>query len=175
MKTVVRYSIAFLIVVLGFALILPLVGIPRGMMFPPTFVYSNATGKTKGYVTKKHKDRSSNPFRVGEYNAFIDIQFRAPYKPVLFGDQKADPKKLYKAMVPVTKENYERFQVGMEVPVKYDIDYPPINGINLKEGGQSLIGPANLLSGWLIFFCLAVVLAHVLSPFLERIMLRESY
>ncbi|GAB4458707.1 MAG: hypothetical protein OHK0029_20250 [Armatimonadaceae bacterium] len=175
MKTVVRYLIAFVIVTLAFALILPAVGIPRGMMFPPAFVYGNAQGKTKGMIVKKYQERSSNPFRVGQYNEFVDIQFRAAYKPILFGDQKADPKKLYTGKVPVSEDAYAKFQQGMIVPVKYDMEYPPINGIDMKEGGQSHIGPANLVGTWLIFFGIVVVLAHVLSPFLERIMLRESY
>jgi hypothetical protein len=176
MKTVVRYLIAFVLVVLVFALVLPLVGIPRGMMFPPTWAYSNATGRADGYVTKVYREASSNPFRVGGYNDYVDVQFRAPYlKPILFGDPKTDPKKLYKGKVPVTKENASKFQIGMKVPVKYDKEYPEIHGIALKEGGQHLIGPAFLFSNWLIFFILAIVLAHVFSPFLERIMLRESY
>lgn len=174
-KTVIRYLIAFVIVVLAMALILPLVGIPRGMMFPPPFVYNNATGRTTGVVAKKHKEASSNPFRVSQYNAYVDIEFRAPYKPVLFGDPKSDDKKLFTGKVPVTDENYARYKVGMPVPIKYDKDYPQINGIAMKEGGQALMGPANLLSGWLIFFGIAIVLGHVLSPWLERLMLRESY
>ncbi len=175
MKTVVRYIIAFVIVVLAMALILPLVGIPRGMMFPPPFVYSNATGRTKGVVAKKHKEASSNPFRVSQYNAYIDLEFRAPYKPVLFGDSKSDDNKLFTGKVPVTDDSYGKFQVGMPVPVKYDKDYPPVCGIDMKEGGPAFLGPANLLSGWLIFFLIAIVLGHVVSPFLERLMLRESY
>lgn len=176
MKTVVRYLIAFVLIILVMALILPLVGIPRGMLFPPTFVYSNATGRAEGYVTKVYRVASSNPFRVGMHNDFVDIQFRAPYeKPILFGDPKTDPNKLYKGSVPVTRENSAKFQVGMKVPVKYDKDYPEINGITLPYGGQHLIGPAFIISNWLIFFGIAIVLAHILSPFLERIMLRESY
>jgi hypothetical protein len=174
-KTVVRYLIAFVIVVFAMTLILPLVGIPRGMMLPPPFVYNNATGRTKGVVVKKHKEASSNAFRVSQYNPFVDIEFRAPYKPILFGEPKSDPNKLYAVKVPVTDANYAKYQVGMPVPVKYDKDYPLISGIDMKEGGQSLIGPANLLSGWLIFFGIAIVLGHVLSPWLERLMLRESY
>jgi len=174
-KGVVRYLIGIALAILLLSLVCPLIGIPRVQLFPPGFAYGNATGRTNGVVTNKRKAPTSNPFHVGEHMSLIDYAFRAPYTPLLLGSQKSEPNHVYTGTVKVANENYDHFQIGQIVPVKYEKTYPVISGIDLPEAGRSGASSSSLLSSWIGWTLAFLVLGYVIAPWLERLFLRESY
>ncbi len=175
LKGVLRYLISVFLATLLLAIVLPFAQIPRAQMFPPAFVYSNAQGKTTGVVSKKYRVPTSNFFKVGDQINLIDYRFQAPYTPLLLGDPKSNPKKVYTGTVQVGDEAYARFAVNTPVPVRYEKTYPVISGINQAGGGRSTGPGSRLLSGWVLWALLVLALAWMISPLLERVMLRESY
>jgi hypothetical protein len=174
-KGVVRYIIGVALAILLLSFLCPLIGIPRAQIFPPGFAYANATGRTKGVVTSKRTAPTSNPFHVGEHMSLIDYAFRAPYTPLFLGPQKSEPDHLYTGTVKVANENYEHFQIGQTVPVKYETTYPVISGIDVPEAGRSGASSSGLLSSWIGWTLAFLVLGYVIAPWLERLFLRESY
>jgi hypothetical protein len=174
-KGLIRYAVGVALAILLLFIVCPLIGVPRAQLFPPGFVYGNATGQTKGVVTNKRKAPTSNPFHVGEHMSLIDYSFQAPYTPLLLGPQKSDPNHLYTGTVKVANESYDHFQIGQVVPVRYETTYPVISGIDQLEGGRSGAQGSGLLSAWIAWTIAILVLGYVISPWLERLMLRESY
>lgn len=174
-KGLLRYCIALLIATLLLALLLPLAGIPRAQLFFPAFAYSNARGKVSGVVSAKRQPPTSNPFKVGDHIDLIDYRFRAPYTPLLFGPQKSEPNHVYTGTVLVKEDYFDKVQVGQAVPVKYEKTYPVISGIDEPGVGRSGATGSGIFSGWLIWAVVSIVLAYLIAPWLERVMLRESY
>src|SRR5690348_2487273 len=119
-KGLVRYVIGVVLAVLLLSIVCPLIGIPRAQLFPPPFIYGNATGRTKGIVTNKRTAPTSNPFHVGEHMSLIDYSFQAPYTPLFLGPQKSEPNHVYTGTVKVANEDYGHFAIGQVVPVNYE-------------------------------------------------------
>jgi hypothetical protein len=174
-KGITRYLIALVIAAVLMNIIMPYFGVPRSQLWPPAFGYSNAKGKAKGVITKKHKDDDPSPFKVGFKVSMVDYKFIAPYKPLLLADPKPNPKKTYEGWVLVEDSFYDKVQVGQFVPVKYDEEYPIISGIDMPGAGRNTQQGSNVLSMWIGWTFLTFALAWGISPLLERIALRESY
>jgi hypothetical protein len=175
-KGIVRYLIALVIAVVIMNVGLPMVGVPRSQLWPPSFGYGSAKGRVQGVITKKHKEDHPSPFKVGVRISMVDYKFYAPYtKPLLFGDQKTTPKKEYVGWVYTEDDFYDRVKEGQVVPIKYDPEYPTISGIDMPGAGRNTMQGSNVLSAWIAWAFGALALAWVISPLLERIALRESY
>jgi hypothetical protein len=175
-KGIVRYLIALVIAVTLMNVLLPYIGVPRSQLWPPAFGYSNAKGRTKGIITKKHKEDHASPFKVGVRISMVDYKFYAPYtKPLFMGDPKTNPKKEYVGWVYSEDSFYDSVKEGQVVPIKYDPDYPIISGIDMPGAGRNTQQGSNVLSAWIFWALGALALAWVISPLIERIALRESY
>ena len=173
-KSVLRFFIGYLIAAVLMGLLLPQAGIPRAQLLPPPMVYSYASGKVNGVVTKKRSRETANPFHVGDKVYLVDYAFRAK-APYMLGAKGAGTSTQYTGEVNVDQETHDRAVVGMAVPVKYEPTYPAVSGITLPGYGKSGAAGSGLLTAWWLWLVLALFLGYLIAPFLERIMLRESY
>lgn len=177
LKSILRFIIGFIIAVLILSVAVPYVGIPKAQLYPPPYVYKNATGKATGYVTKVYKVPSADPMGTAEgvQDYLVDYQFRAPAWVGLGAPKGQGKNTLYKATVGVKQEISSQTKVGAAVPIKYEKTYPPINGINLPGYGRSFTDGSGIYSGWILWFLGALVLGFLIAPLLQRIFLREDY
>lgn len=155
-------------------LLLPLVGIPRAQLLPPPLVYANASGKGSGIVTKKHWRPTANPFHVGDKVYLVDYAFKAK-APAMLGAKGAGVVQRYTGTIKVDQEVHDRTELGSVVQVKYEPSYPVISGINQPGFGRNGAQGSGLLTAWWLWLFLAFLIGYLIAPFLERIMLRESY
>ncbi|MDX1934883.1 MAG: hypothetical protein SFU56_19985 [Capsulimonadales bacterium] len=174
-KSIVRFVVGLFLAALLLNIALPYAGIPKAQLYPPPFVYGNATGKTRGVVTRTYKQETSDPFHVGEKLSYVEYRFRAPYTPLLFGDPKSDPAKVYTGVAQVKNEDFDKFKQGVAVPIRFETTYPVISGIDHPTGGMNVGKGSGILSGWIGWAIVTVVIGYFLSGTLERFMLRESY
>jgi hypothetical protein len=166
--------IGYVIAAVLMGLLLPNIGIPRAQLLPPAQVYSYANGKGSGIVTKKHWRPTANPFHVGDKVYLIDYAFKAK-APAILGTTGAGKIQRYTGTVKVEQAVHDTTQVGAVVPVKFEPTYPVISGINQPGFGRSGAQGSGLFSAWWLWMFLALVIGYMVAPFLERVMLRESY
>jgi hypothetical protein len=173
-KSVLRFIIGYIIAAVLMGLLLPSVGIPRAQLLPPAIVYANASAKGTGVVTKRHWRPTANPFHVGDKVYLISYAFKAK-APAILGTKGAGTVQQYTGTVKVDQSVHDAVALGNVVKVKYDPTYPVISGIDQPGFGRNGAQGSGLFSAWWLWMFLALVIGYMIAPFLERIMLRESY
>lgn len=165
----------FLATVLLF-LILPLVGVAQSKFLPPPMVYAKATGSAWGVITRKEVAPTANPFKTGDHIYLLDYKFKA----VTLAARSLvplGPKQLYNTQIRVDEstwgdpDNAQKSGIlpGQVVHVKYETTYPDINGVDKPDLGRSCGPGSNILSGWLLFVLLDLILAYaIMALILER-------
>ena len=178
---VLRFLASLIVASILLAIILTLSGVASSKFLPPAQVYSKATGSAIGVITQKEISPSGNPFTVGAHVFILDYKFKAPTPPVR-GQTKPGPKQIYYAQVRVDESVYgdpdSPVKVGVDagtlVHVKYEPTDPDISGIDKPDWGRGCGPGSNILSGWLLFVLLDLVLAYVLMQLLERFAPQED-
>ena len=177
---VVRYLAGLIIASILLGIGLPLGGIAPSKFLPPPIVYSNAQGKSYGRVTGKVVAPTANPFIVGDHIWLVDYQFPARTPPVR-GASAPGPIQVYHGSARVGEQTYNSVQTGSLIPkIKYETTNPDINGIDIPSGatfsaGRSVGAGSNILSGWLLFALLDLVLAYgIMIVILERFGTKEN-
>lgn len=184
LRRFLRFLIGLVVAVILLTIILPHVGVPTSRYLPPTLVYQKATGIVTGQVTNKDDQPSNNPFRIGDRIYFIYYTFSAPKV-----DQKIDlpqvpvqpandkPKKKqyikkpkleymdYTGEIRVEKAAFDAYKVGDGISVRYEKTYPWVNGVDPVNGGMGVgVGEgSNILSGWLVWAGVAIVLGALIA------------
>lgn len=166
--------IGYIIASVLMGLLLPLAGIPRAQLLPPALVYGNASGKGTGVVTKKHWRPTANPFHVGDKVYLISYAFKTK-APAILGAKGAGKVQQYTGTVKVEQDVHDRMQIGNPVKIKYEPTYPVISGIDQPGFGRNGDQGSGLFTAWWLWMFLALLIGYLIAPFLERIMLRESY
>jgi hypothetical protein len=169
LNRVFRYLGGLVLATILLAIILPLVGIPASKFLPPNLAYSRATGEAYGLVTKKEIQPTGNPFKVGDHVYLVDYEFKAPAPPVR-GQTQPGPKMLHQAQIRVDQAVWgdmdhpkkSGIQPGQLLDVNYVPNYPDINGIYKPDLGRGCGPGSNILSGWLLFVLLDLVLGYLL-------------
>ncbi len=165
----------FLATVLLF-LSLPFLGAAQSKFLPPPMVYAKATGSAWGVITKKEVSPTANPFKTGDHIYLLDYKFKAPL-PAPRGQSQPGPKQVYNTQIKVDNATWgdmdsprkSGMQPGQMVHVKYETTYPDINGIDKPDLGLSCGPGSNILSGWLLFVLLDLILAYgIMALVLER-------
>ena len=173
-KSILRFFIGFCIAVGIFSIAAPFAHIPRSQMFPPFFAYPSAKGRAVGVVTKRINLPTSAWFRQGDHDTFIEYAFSAKAPDMLGGPPMGKVTK-YKGSVQVLQEDYDKVKDNQQLPIKYDLTNPEINGIAAPWGGRSTVGGSRVLSGWVLWFFGMVAVGYMLAPLIERVVLRENY
>ena len=173
---VLRYLGGLFIATVLLVLILPFVGIPQSKFLPPFVAYAKATGSAYGVITKKEVAPTVNPFKTGDHIYLLDYKFKAPAAAPR-GLPPSGPKQLYSAQIKVDAATWgdtdspqkSGIQPGQMIHVKYETTYPDINGIDKPDLGLGCGPGSNILSGWLLFVLLDLVLAYgFMALILER-------
>ncbi len=173
---VLRFLGGLFIATVLLVLILPFAGIPQSKFLPPFVAYSKATGSARGFITKKEVAPTVNPFKTGDHIFLLDYTFRAP-DPPLRGQVKPGPKQVHNAQIKVDAATWGDMDnpkktgmlPGQIVHVKFETTYPDINGIDKPDLGLGCGPGSNILSGWLLFVLLDLVLAYgFMALVLER-------
>ncbi len=177
---VLRFLAGFLIASVLLFIVLPLVGIPPSKFLPPNLAYTKADGLAPGRVTKKEVQPTGNPFKVGDHIYLVDYEFFA-LGPLTRGETKPGPKQLCTGQTRVDEAYWgdadhpkkTGIQPGQVIRIRYDKTYPDINGIDSVGRG---CGPgSNILSGWILFLVLDLVLGYLLMILvLERFGTKEN-
>lgn len=167
-RSLLRLLVGMVIAALLLAVAMPAVGIPRSHLLPPALVYQGALGKTRGVVTAHRHRETSNFFHVGDQVYFLDYRFPAK-TPAGLGVARPGAWKAYQGSVRVDSGVQSAVKVGQEVPVRYEITYPDINGIDASWGGRSEGEGSKLVSGWMFWAAGVLLLGYGISPLLERI------
>ena len=177
---VVRYLAGLLIASILLGIGLPLAGIERSKFLPPNIIYANAAGKAHGVVISKEVAPTANPFSVGDHVWLVMYAFRAP-PPLARGQTKPGPTQRYYGTARVDEQTFNSAATDVPIPqIKYEITDPDINGIDapyaqIFSGGRSVGAGSNILSGWLLFVLLDLVLAYGIMTFiLERFGTKEN-
>ena len=179
---VLRFFGGLLIASILLFFLLPIVGIPASKFLPPNLAYAKATGSAWGRVTKKEVQPTGNPFKVGDHVFLVDYEFYAPDPPVR-GQTAPGPKQLHANQVRVDESVWgdmdhpkrSGIQPGQLVHVKYETNYPDISGIDRPDLGRACGPGANILSGWIWFLILDLVLGYLLMMLvLERFGAKEN-
>ena len=182
LNRVFRYLGGLILATILLAVALPLVGIPSSKFLPPNLAYAKATGEAYGVILKKEVQPTGNPFKVGDHVFLLDYKFKAP-DPPLRGQTQPGPKEVHQAQIRVDDTVWgdtdnpgkSGIQPGQTVLVKYEKTYPDINGIDRPALGRGCGPGSNLLSGWLLFLLLDLVLAYILMMVvLERFGAKEN-
>lgn len=182
LNRVMRFLGGFLIASVLLFVALPFVGIPPSKFLPPNLAYTKATGSAWGRVTKKEVQPTGNPFKVGDHIYLVDYQFHAP-DPLTRGETKPGPKQLHSGQIRVDESVWgdadnpgkSGIQPGQYVHVKYETNYPDISGIDRPDLGRGCGPGSNILSGWILFLVLDLVLGFLLMMLvLERFGAKEN-
>jgi len=167
---VLRYLGGLFLATVLLVLILPFLGVSQSKFLPPPMVYAKAEAKAVGKITSKEVTPTANPFKTGDHVYLVDYKFAAP-PPLRRGEIKPGPKQVYNGTLRVGDESaYEAAQIGAFIrPIKYEKTYPEINGVDTESGGRSVGAGSNILSGWLLFVLLDLILAYaIMALILER-------
>ena len=178
---VLRFLGGLIIATILLVLILPFAGIPQSKFLPPAMAYSKATGSAWGKITHKEVGPTANPFKVGDHIYLVEYKFQAPAPP-LRGQTAPGPKQVYNAQIRVDdatwgdmdKPTTTGVQPGQIVHVKYETTYPEVNGIDKPDLGRGCGPGSNILSGWLWFVLLDLVVAYGFMTLLERFGRQEN-
>lgn len=176
LNRVFRYLGGLIIATILLGIGLTVVGIPPSKFLPPPIVYNTAQGKAHGVVISKEVAPTANPFKVGDHIYLVKYAFRAP-PPLGRGEAKSGPTQRYYGEVRVPdEETYTALQPDQVIPaIKYETTYPEINGIDDPNGGRSIGAGSNVLSGWIIFLVLDLLLAYgIMMLVLERFGTKED-
>ena len=173
-KSFLRFLIGYLIAAALMGVALPYFGIPRAQLLPPAIVYGNAKGRITGILYKKRTSPTGNPFHVGDLVYLVDYTFKAKV-PRILGTSGVGTVKQYTGYMQVSQEVYSAAVKDAPVPIKFEPTYPDISGIDLPGYGRSGAAGSTIWSFWWVWLFVALVLGYLIAPFLERIMLRESY
>ena len=170
--------IATVLLVVG----LPLAGIPSSKFLPPSVPYASAAGSAIGVITKKEVQATANPFKVGDHVYLLDYKFKAP-DPPLRGQTQPGPKQVHFGQIRVDETVWgdadhpgtSGIQPGQLVRIKYEATYPDISGLSQPDLGRGCGPGSNILSGWLWFVVLDLVLGYLLMILvLERFGAKED-
>lgn len=173
-KRVLRFLAGLIVASLLLWFILPLCGIASSKFLPPGVVYNNATGVAHGVVISKNQSPTGNPFNVGDHVYQVIYAFRAP-PPLLKGQTKPGPTVRYYGTARTDGPTFDAVKEDDVIPrIKYEKTYPDINGIDAPNGGRSIGPGSNILSGWLLFVLLDVVLAYGFMVILEQFTDKEN-
>lgn len=173
-KRSLRFLAGFVVASLLLWFLLPLFGIASSKFLPPPLVYNNAEGKTHGVVISKEVSPTGNPFEAGEHVYLVTYAFRAP-PPLKRGEIKAGPTVRYYGVARVEEQTYDAVKADDPVAkIKYETTYPDINGIDDGGIGRSVGAGSNILSGWLLFLLLDLVMAYALMVILEQFTEKEN-
>jgi len=173
---VLRYLGGLFIATLLLVLILPFVGISQSKFLPPFVAYAKATGSAYGVITKKEVTPTANPFKTGDHVYLLDYKFKAPAA-IARGLPPSGPKQLYNAQIKVDSATWgdvdnplkSGIQIGQMIHVKYETTYPDISGIDKPDLGLGCGAGSNILSGWILFLLLDLVLGYAfMALVLER-------
>jgi len=182
LNRVFRYLGGLIIATILLGFLLPLVGVPPSKFLPPNLAYAKAAGSAWGRITKKEVQPTGNPFKVGDHVFLLDYQFSASDPPGR-GQTQPGPKQTHTAQIRVDgtvwgdpdHPHKSGVQPGQWVHVKYEPTYPDINGIDRPDLGRGCGPGSNILSGWLLFVLLDLVLGYLLMMLvLERFGAKED-
>ena len=170
-KRIIRFFISLVIALVIVPVILPFVGVPRSHFLPPQWVYAQAKGQASGVVLSERYSMSNDPFQVGLKLFFIDYVFLAKPPTPIPGVKKYQH---YYGEVEVGKDLYDKANPGQAAPIKYEVTYPDINGIDYDGAGLGCNGPNNILGPWLIWIGLIFVVAVIILLIIERVSAKED-
>jgi hypothetical protein len=179
---VLRYLAGLIIATVLLFFLLPFAGIPQSKFLPPSMIYPKATGSAYGIITKKEVGPTANPFKVGDHIFLLNYKFKAPTPPPR-GQTQPGPKQLYTAQIRVDESDWGDMDhpqksgivPGRIVHVKYEKTYPDINGIDKPDLGRGCGPGSNILSGWILFLLLDLILAYaIMVVILERFGRQEN-
>lgn len=178
---ILRFLGGLIIATILLVLILPFAGIPQSKFLPPAMVYSKAAGSAVGVILSKKVGPTANPFKVGAHIYLMEYKFKAPTPPER-GQAVPGPKQVYNAQIRVDGATWgdtdhpktSGMQPGQRVHVKYETTYPDINGIDRPDLGRGCGPGSNILSGWLLFVLLDLVIAYGFMTLLERFGRQEN-
>ena len=187
LRRIVRFIVGIIVAGILLSFILPFAGIPKSHFLPPPFVYNAAQGVTKGLLTGKYYEETSNPFHVGGHMYFVNYLFKA-HTPPPRGQTQPGPVQTYQGTVRVDQGTYDSVRTtdspdkykgdqlitavpGQVVRVKYEKTYPEISGISADRN----IGPgSNILSGWLLWVVVTVFVGYLLMMLFEQFGTKEN-
>ncbi len=173
---VLRYLGGLIIASVLLFLILPFVGVAQAKFLPPPLVYAKAAGSAYGVITKKEVSPTANPFKTGEHVYLLDYKFKAAPMAAR-GLVPLGPKQVYNTQIRVDSDVWgdpdnpqkSGMQPGQMVHVKYETTYPDVNGIDKPDLGRGCGAGSNIVSGWLLFVLLDLVLGYgIMALVLER-------
>ncbi len=171
---VLRFLAGFLVASLLLFFILPLFGIVQAKFLPPGIAYNNAVGKAHGVVISKQVTPTGNPFKAGDHVYLVTYAFRAP-PPLERGQVKPGPSLRYYGVARTEEQTYEAVKADDPIAkIKYETTYPDINGIDDGTTGRSVGAGSNILSGWIWFLLLDLVLAYAFMVALEHFTVKEN-
>jgi hypothetical protein len=178
LKKAMRFAIGLIVSIVLLAIALPYFGVSKAKFLPPTLVYQKAQGGITGQIVNKYSVQTNDPFKIGERMYFVQYIFTAPKVdqqpvqiPLINGKQVVNKKKKkpgdmdYLGEIRVNQNTYEYFKIGDGIQVRFEKTYPWVNGVDPAQGGQGVgVGEgSNVLSGWLIWAGLAVVMGGILA------------
>ncbi len=172
-RRIIALIVCVLLVAIALQAVLPSVGIPKSRLLPPPQAFAAAKGKTRGIVTGTDTEGTSNPFRVGEGERYyyIDYTFQARVPQTLGQSSPGKPKR-YEGHVRVDKEAMKSVKPGQPVPVRYEITFPEMNGIDGPRGGRTGGPTSAVFSTWLFYPLVSIFLGYLLfvavSPYLRQ-------
>ena len=189
-KAVLRLLIGCVISALLLVWLLPVIGVPKSYLLPPSVELGTAKGKTTAYVTTKKTGGSINPFNSGETMYYITYQFRATPPENLIEKPTPDEKKkkkVYHGHVNVTEATYHSFRnpetkddpandkKSETMPVRFEKTRPDINAALVDGTRMNDEGGSVFFGSWMLFVAGILLLGYIIAPFLQRIFLREDY
>lgn len=175
-----RYLLGLIIATVLLVVILPHVGYPESRYVPPQIEYQKADGMTTGWIVNKRDVPSDDPFRIGDRLYFFDYTFNA--QPIDHPEAKKTV--TYQGEVRCDRDMYQHFQVGDHLDVKYLQSYPWVNGVEERRELYGVVsyGPgigcgegSNILSGWLIWPGVALVLAYIIMAIIDQFAPKQDY
>jgi len=175
-----RFILGTIVAVALLVGLVPLAGITRDKLLPPAVGYGEANKLARGVITRKYATPTANPFKVGDHIFMFDYQFVAP-SPDAMQAGRPNATETYKGALRIEQNIYGDESTGkggvyegMPLRVKYDPAYPWINGIDADWGGRSVGEGSNILSGWLIWVVVALILGYLFMMLFERFAKTEN-
>jgi hypothetical protein len=168
-KRIIRLFIGLVIALVILPIILPLVGVPRSHFLPPPWVYAQAKGTTQGRIINYRYSMSNDPFQVGLKLFFMKYEFRA--KPAVGNTTKMQ---MFYGEAQVPQEVYHNVNIGDVCPIRYELTFPELNGIDTTTVGRGCNGPNNIFGPWLVWPVVAIFLAIIFMLIMDRVGAKED-